>query len=152
MTSAVSSWPGLGHMATSAPVTGRETGAVCGSQAHPSAPSTLGHPLRASLHGGQLSDGFHPESSENPSSPLMSNSPVGNQENPAPVQALPQTCCVTLGQLLLVSGPCWSNHETALCINGLRFQVPPLSLPPKFYHTEPLRTQLGPRGAHRMAI
>lgn len=64
---------------------GREREVVCGSQAHPSAPSTLGHFLRASPHGGWLYDGFGPESSEKPSSPLVSNSPEGNQENPAPV-------------------------------------------------------------------
>lgn len=80
-----------------------------------------GHPSqRAAVHR------FHPGSSEKLFSLLMSkNSLIGNQDNP--VLFLPQTCCVTSGQLLLVSGSCWSNHEIALCCNGLGFPVPPPS-------------------------
>jgi hypothetical protein len=71
------------------------------------------------------------------------NSFERHQENWAP--ALPQTCCVSSGQLLPVSGSWWKNHDPS-CFTD------PYLIHHELCHLEPIRVQLDPEGAPRVVI
>lgn len=122
MTSAMSYCPGLGHMANPTQSPGERRGCVWGWVSR-STPSIVGQFLSSSRSEGSSATAFTPVIWK-VLFPLMRNSPASAL---APVQ----TCSATSGQLLLVSGSCWSNHGTALCFNGLRPQVPFPPLPPQ---------------------